>query len=1068
MIGTTLLTLLGFRSIDDADINPSGSFMDIIQMNDDFIIMCTNGKIYRLKNFDESHMSEVANIPDVDDSFLFSESFTNIAKLEKISNTKLSSAITAFCCIQTYDGEIFIACGSESVYFISGNHIDRIKYPHGVAGIKKIFNLENYVLCLTDAGQFVEVCPYTKTMQVVQRTLNDNELLEDMRVLESNEEYIELLVLSSPNMNERSMKVLDFPSMSCKTELTLPGISWLVSQQKSSVNMYFISGVENEDHFVQTIEIKSIIETDPDQRFKKLLLREHFDEAEEFAKQAELSMEPLHQARVKKCLSNLKGMKPSSKAFEKAFNELMTRLANVTDKNFLVTIRVNEIPDRSSMTTFLEYLLSNIETNLYQNETNEINELLLRLETLRLIDPEECNMQWLKFLHNKDMARVAMDYFKTDVLLSCLIWSRHSSSIVPMLQLDQFHKWLGSISSTIEPFQLIQWLRHFSPCFLQIFPDEMSFLVDWSLERTRSLQFSNAWPEIGLEFINKINDIFKEIKFMFVDIRRSYHSNMEKLQKMILTLEDMSVLKTTYHLTMTLDDYSSRTIEETALRLLQRIQINNLKGMVNNFLSPVFEEQGGSPEETIVKYVQFLCTNKNLGYWQERAVASIDLLHIEENRLSSALLVLKVSPVPWSEVVLPLAKLGTTSNHPLANSIFIEYKMQAIKIIKVKYDWPVDYFDLQQDRVKLVFRILKINKPEMIEDVKILVKSSPEIAHEAYFYLITNLVETGKMDELIELVGTISGELDSSRDLYEMIINSFMRTLDEDDFEIKEQADDFMEAAKYLVDHLKKSFDDFKINHLGERIKKLKNIIKLRKQLKINLKLKNLNLAAEKKRKLEEAVSLIADEINQVSSIDGMWSKMDLLAATFGTPRFQGYKLLCQKLHNLYLTCQIIEVLCSTTESVENNEKSGALDLVVLAISQQIEYFENNLKPVFDNYDPLSFPLSYEILVKCLGNYDILHHDSIMEIINWLRIGRSFYPNNIIEASKKDRVVTSAIFSSKKMNGHSSMNGDRRESFSVFDTVEEKAVASQVRLEKDSVSKLLKFHSITRNKLTRT
>jgi hypothetical protein len=68
-------------------------------------------------------------------------------------------------------------------------------------------------------------------------------------------------------------------------------------------------------------------------------------------------------------------------------------------------------PDRSSVTSFLAHLLANINTNQYQNETNEINKLLLRLETLRLIDLDE-------------------------------------------------------------PFQLIPWLKHFSPCFLQMYPNK--------------------------------------------------------------------------------------------------------------------------------------------------------------------------------------------------------------------------------------------------------------------------------------------------------------------------------------------------------------------------------------------------------------------------------------------------------------------------------------------------------------------------------------------------------------------------------------------------------------------
>ena len=1004
-------------------MNPKRSFLDIVQVNDDFIIMTVCGKIYKLSNIGEYKFANVDEPMELDDTGI----------LENITNIKLESTILTFCCVQTYDEEVFIACGSEYVYFVSSNSIDRVKYPESIKEISKIFNMENYVLGLTTSGDFVEVCPHTRTMCRVR----SNQATEDFKVLESNNEYIELLVLSAAIDGERLMRVIDFPSMSCKSELNIPAVSWLVTQPKSTANMYFISGLLNENNFAQTIEIKSIVETDPDQRFKKLLLRGLFDEAEEFAKQCDLSLEPLHEARVRKSLLSLQRIKPASQAFEVKFKELMRQLTLIESKNFLVTLRLHEIPDRTSMTTFLEFILKNIDTNHYQQETNEINELLLRLETLRLIDPDDCNLKWQKFLYDQDMARVAMDYFKADVLLSCLVWSRHSSSIMPNLNLEQFNKWISNIPTTVEPFQLIQWLKHFSPCFFQLYPKEMSGLVDWCIERTRALQYSNSWPEIGLEFINSINEIFSEVKFLFVDMRRSYHNNMEKVQQMIFKLEEMAVLKKSYHLTITLDDYSKRSIEETAFRLLQRIQIQNLKRLVNDFLYPIFMERGASPEEVIVKYIQFLCTNKNLGYWQERAVASIELLHIEENRLSSALLVLKVSPVPWSNVVLPLAVLGTTSSHPLANSIYIEYKTQSIKMIKVKYQWPVDYFDLQQDRVKLVFRILKVDNPEMLDDIKTLVKSSPDIADEIFYHVMSSLVEKERIEDFADLMTHIEETSDQSRETFEKVLQAFVWKIDENDFESEDESDNVMDAAKLLVKQLSKSYDDFKAAFHDDKLKNLKNIVKVRRDFHFEIKLRNLDSSNEKTRLLEEGIAQVAFEISGHKTVDKMWSKMHLLVRTFNYNRIRCFKMLCQKLNNLYITCHVIEALSSSIDVIEKSEIGDALDLFILAIAQQIGYYDNNLKPSFDNYDPLVFPICYEFLIKALSQHDLMHHGQIIDLLKWMQIGRSSYPYDVIQATHKTRIISKDIFNSRKPIGDH-LQHNKRESFSIFDTMEEK------------------------------
>ena len=203
---------------------------------------------------------------------------------------------------------------------------------------------------------------------------------------------------------------------------------------------------------------------------------------------------------------------------------------------------------------------------------------------------------------------------------------------------------------------------------------------------------------------------------------------------------------------MSLDDYSKNSFE-----LLQRIQIQNMRNLVNEFLYPLFLEHGSLLEDTIIKCINFLATNKNLGYFQERAVIAVALLKNEGNRLNCALLILKVSPVPWSNEVLPLAELGVKSSHPLANLIFVEYKNQAIKMIKIKY-WPVDNFDLQQDPTKLALRILKVNNPEMIEDIRTLVASSPEITFDAYLFFINRLIGLGRVDEFVEFISSIETE----------------------------------------------------------------------------------------------------------------------------------------------------------------------------------------------------------------------------------------------------------------------------------------------------------------------
>lgn len=105
--------------------------------------------------------------------------------------------------------------------------------------------------------------------------------------------------------------------------------------------------------------------------------------------------------------------------------------------------------------------------------------------------------------------------FNTDMPTACLIWRRHSSNILPHLSEDDLRTLLGFIPSNTEPLYVVQWLRQFVPMVSNTHPTIMPHVTDWSIERTRKLQYSDHWPEIGHEFATKILEIFEETQFIF-------------------------------------------------------------------------------------------------------------------------------------------------------------------------------------------------------------------------------------------------------------------------------------------------------------------------------------------------------------------------------------------------------------------------------------------------------------------------------------------------------------------------------------------------------------------------
>lgn len=80
---------------------------------------------------------------------------------------------------------------------------------------------------------------------------------------------------------------------------------------------------------------------------------------------------------------------------------------------------------------------------------------------------------------------------------------------------DSALKLLTEIPGDIEPFAIIQWMRHYFPLVSEEIPETLPEIVDWVVSKTVSYERSNDWPAIGIEFGKNMIEICKNIKFTF-------------------------------------------------------------------------------------------------------------------------------------------------------------------------------------------------------------------------------------------------------------------------------------------------------------------------------------------------------------------------------------------------------------------------------------------------------------------------------------------------------------------------------------------------------------------------
>lgn len=200
---------------------------------------------------------------------------------------------------------------------------------------------------------------------------------------------------------------------------------------------------------------------------------------------------------------------------EEKFSQLFEVLKKVDNKSILSNMRVIEMPTRKLLNIYLNEMTHLMEgLPEHKHDLLEIQEQQLRLQTLQIIDPYECDMSWQKFVHHPCLLRVCTNKFKTDIQTAALIWKRHSASIVANLREKDVMGILKAIPNTIEAFNVIQFLRQFVPVVAQIYPKIMPEVSEWCVQKTRSLQSSKLWPDVGLEFSKKLRAIFEDISYL--------------------------------------------------------------------------------------------------------------------------------------------------------------------------------------------------------------------------------------------------------------------------------------------------------------------------------------------------------------------------------------------------------------------------------------------------------------------------------------------------------------------------------------------------------------------------
>lgn len=356
--------------------------------------------------------------------------------------------------------------------------------------------------------------------------------------------------------------------------------------------------------------------------------------------------------------------------------------------------------------------------------------------------------------------------------------------------------------------------------------------------------------------------------------------------------------------------------------------------------------------------------------WLDRAVACLQLITNQEVKLQYALNIAKLAPVPWPVEMNPIIELRLLS-HPLAKDIDMEYKMQQVKMLRIKYGWQANSRD---DPTKFVQRMIKQNRDGLLEDLEIFKRFSSDINPATNFYAVYHLASVGCMHKAQQYLKTLSN--DDARICY-MRVAKIVPLMIDDYLNKPELYGNLMELLQFVLD---KEIDD---EH-KDQIRNLMNLQLLKKSA-LNMTV-TLNDMCDKSKidgfvdlGLQKLLSLLREKATHLADV--IWQNVNVLSKALKLDKFVIVFKLAKMINNIKFTTLLARIFRD-----ENSDRSKTyIDMAVMLIVQQ--YHASVSDTICPDSDSFAYPMANLYVQKAKG-MDII---DVQQLRHFTKIGMNAF-----------------------------------------------------------------------------
>ncbi|NXU34953.1 KNTC1 protein, partial [Drymodes brunneopygia] len=606
---------------------------------------------------------------------------------------------------------------------------------------------------------------------------------------------VKLIVMTMPEDKQmRSLMVFSLPTMQQLYSLEVSPVSSLVQSGICTDTIYFLEGIHEKHQMssedpVSIVVMRSLTEALPENRLSRLLHKQKFTEAENFAIQFGLDVELVYKVKANIILEKLAAASLESHDQEALLdlgNETKENLQKIQDNQFVVNYCISAPwPLYETAREMLNY--AKVRILKKDNRTNapsdgapvsiaEVLRAQARLTTFcEAFGLEKFSgIAWTEFLNNEDMFRIIVSQLEEgNWACAQYLWLRHQADFESSFDEEMLKDLLNAIHFTAPLKELCVWLKNFViPFSRRAVPDGQKILAKWLEQAARNLELTDKanWPENGLRvaeifFTSKNQGELGVTAFgQWTPLRCGDCEEIQRLKKLVNDLQELINLYRKYNCRLTFCDFEKENATTIVFRMLDKILAPELvPSILEKFIKPYLCEHNLQKDELLLQYVKDLlerCRTRSISVfetaWEAKAVAVIGCISDTDLKFDAVLQIMHGAVVPWSAAVEQLVRQHLEMNHVKVKLLQESYRLMEMK--KLLRAYGIRDTNLLKDKqmiMRLVRYILKQDTPTCLEDALKIVEAYLLPTGEVYFLRMMDLIDKGRGEESMTLLKSL-------------------------------------------------------------------------------------------------------------------------------------------------------------------------------------------------------------------------------------------------------------------------------------------------------------------------